>query len=505
MSKIHNILRNGIYSVVYLAFTTILTIIIRKLFVVYFPIEFLGINGLYSNILGLLSLADLGIASIINYNLYQELTKKNNEQINKLMSIYQRLYLVIGIFVFFIGIIFYFLLPFFIKEKDIPWLYVKVVYIIQLLSTVSTYFLAYRRTLLITDQKEYVCVKIDTVFLFIKNILLVISIVVFKNFILYSSIGLVTNLLANLIIYHRCGKEYAFLKKTPVSKVDLKKLHLFKDIKYLLIGKIGGLVYFNTDNIIISSILGLGITGINSNYVMVDRCVNSFVTSAMKGITPTIGNIIYSDDKNLVYDLYKKIDFIYILVASILASGYLTCFQPFITLLFGENYLLPYGYVICLSINTALAIQFQAACDFRSTYGKFENDSKYFLFSAITNLIASIILVKFWGIIGIIVGTILGLCFILYSRIQFVYRIIFNQSFVKYLLHHLLYTILMALELCGVKFVCELITVNNWATWILRGIVSTVLILVLQVITYSPIKSFRELIKYIRDKVIKRK
>lgn len=494
MSGKKNIFINGFYSVTNLLLSMVLTIVIRKFFIMYLSVEFLGINGLYVNILGLLSLADMGVASIISYNLYKELAYNNQRQINKLMSIYQKMYMVIGFFIFVLGLIVFFCLPAIIRERKISWFYINIVYMIQLGSTVGSYFLSYRRTLFIADKKEFVCIKIDTFFLIVKNVLQLISIIRFKNFILYSLVALFTNAFANIAIYIKCGKTYKYLEKTVVTKDDIKALHIFKDIKYLLLGKIGGLIYYNTDNIIITFFLGLNMTGIVVNYSMISNSVNSLITSAMKGITPTIGNLIYRENKERVFTLYNSLDLFYVIIGAIVACGYLNGLQAFIFMFFGNNFILPFGYVICLAINAYIGLQFQAACDFRNTYGQFDNDAKYFLFSAIANLVFSIILIKFWGIIGVIIGTIIGVVFILYSRIQFVFRIILHKPLRNYLIKHLIYSLVTFVELFFVYKICSLILVTDWFMFALRLVSSIVLISVLQIINCLPSRDFKNLI-----------
>ena len=494
MSGKKNIFINGFYSVTNLLLTMVLTIVIRKFFTMYLSVEFLGINSLYVNILGLLSLADMGVASIISYNLYKELAYNNLHQINKLMSIYQKMYMVIGFLVFVLGLIVFFCLPAIIREKKISWVYINIVYMIQLGSTVGSYFLSYRRMLFIADKKEFVCIKIDTFFLIVKNILQLVSIIKFKNFILYSLIALFTNVFANIAIYIKCGKTYEYLEKTVVTKDDIKALHIFKDIKYLLLGKIGGLIYYNTDNIIITFFLGLNMTGIVANYSMISTSVNNLITATMKGITPMVGNLIYRENKERIFTLYNTLDLFYIIIGAIVACGYLNGLQALISLFFGSNFILPFGYVICLAINAYIGLQFQAACDFRNTYGQFDNDAKYFLLSAIANLIFSIVFIKFFGIIGVIIGTIIGVIFILYSRVQFVFRIILHKPLHNYLIKHLMYSLITSVELFFVCKICSFILVTGWFVFALRLVLSIILISVLQLINCLPSRDFRNLI-----------
>lgn len=507
-SRTKNVLHNSIWALFSFFVTGVLGLVTRKVFVKFLQIEFLGLNGLFSNLLGWFSLAELGIASVISYNLYRELGNNNIEEINVLMSIYKVVYAIIGTVVAIVGSVLIFFLPLLIKDNEISLGYARLIYIIQLAGNVSSYFLAYRRTLFICDQKEYICIRIDVILAFIAAITRILVIIFLHSFVIYSLVTLVQNIIANIIIYIWCSRKYSYLKDVKVGKKEIAERHVFKDVKNLLVQKLSLLVYSNTDNIIITSILGLKTTGIVANYVLVTTAIQQLMYASVKGVIPSVGNLVHTESKERILTVYNMLDIFYFIFGSVVACDIIVCMQPFIKLFFGEEFLLPFGYVIGIAIDKHIGMQFENAYNFRSVLGKFEQDRKWWVFSAIANIVFSILLVKFFGIVGIIVGTIAAFVFIAFGRIQFVFKnILTNYSIIKYFLKHLIWIIIFGLQLFLIVFSIKNIPSDTWLWLSIKFIIATIYMIVLQIILFLPYKEFRDLIHYfskaIKPRIIK--
>ena len=251
--RVANVLRNSIYAMTLYVVLAVLGILIRQAFTRHLPIELLGLEGLFTNVIALLSIAELGISTVVSYGLYREIATKNEDEVNMLMSIYRYIYLIIGTLVALIGVILFFFLPWIVRDNSIDWHYVQFVYVIQICTVLSTYFLAYRRTLFTADQKDYICVRIDLVCSFAANLIKFAAIIVWESYTMYALSALGFNILANLIISHRLGREYPFLHTVRVTIQDLRQRKFFVDIKNFLIHKLSYLVYFGTDSIRVSS------------------------------------------------------------------------------------------------------------------------------------------------------------------------------------------------------------------------------------------------------------
>ncbi|WP_022932607.1 lipopolysaccharide biosynthesis protein [Treponema bryantii] len=503
-SRSENVIHNSAWALFNFLVTGFLSLITRKVFVQFLQVEYLGLNGLFSNVLGWFSLAELGIASVISYNLYKELGNNNIDEINVLMSIYKVIYAVIGCAITSIGAILLLFLPILIKDNEVSLGYSRIIYLIQLTGNVSSYFLAYRRTLFICDQKEYTCIRIDIIVAFIAALLRITVIIIFHSFVLYSFVTLLQNIVANCVIYIVCKRRYSYLKSVKISKKEITDRNIFKDVKNLLVQKISLLVYTNTDNIIITKLLGLKTTGVVANYVLVTTAIQQLMYSCLKGVVPSVGNLVHTESKERVLSVYNKLDIFYFIFGSVVACDIIVCMQPFIQLFFGENYLLPFGYVIGIAIDKHIGMQFENAYNFRSALGKFEQDRKWWVFSAVANIVFSVLLVKYFGIVGIITGTIVAFVFIAFGRIQFVFKnILTNASVSKYFLKHFLWTLLFCLQMILVVYVMSKLPKESWMWLFIRFIIASFCMLFMQIVTFLPSKDFKSLIVYVKESVNK--
>lgn len=494
--RVFNVLRNSIYSLASLFLVGILTFAVRKCFVLYLPLELLGVEGLFSNILNMLSLAEMGVSSVIGYGLYRELAHKNEKEINVLMNIYRSIYAMIGVVVGIIGVILFFCLPWIVRHANVDWFYVQFVFVIQIGTALSSYFLAYRRTLFAADQKDFLSVRVDIFCSLASNAVKLCAIIFLHSYLLYAAVGLVFNVLANLIISHRVKVAYPFLHHVRVTWEEMRQRRFFTDIGNFLVHKICYVVY-GTDMVIASSILGLRITALLANYALVQESVYKIMYKALQGIIPSIGNLIHEEDSKKVYLVFRMLDMIYSFIGSYTACIYMIVLQPFITLFFGAEYLLPTSYVITVAINVFLGMQFENVYNFRSTYGYYERDRSYMILSALAKLVLSIILSYKYGVTGIMIGTIIGFLFVAYGRIYIVFRFILKRPILPYLFHHLWNSTLVALEIALVTWVMSYLSLpTSYVGLIVSCILAVILMGVVQVLIFHRTEEFQALFVY---------
>ena len=496
--RIFNVLRNSSYSILSFVFISLLSIFVRKQFTEYLPIELLGIEGLFTNVVSILSLAELGISSVINYSLYKALASNDKNEINIIMNIYRYLYSCVGCFVLFIGVILYFFLPLLLKnEVNISWNYIRLGYFIQIFTILSTYFIAYKRSLFSADQKDYKCIKIDTICKSLDNVVRIVAIMSFKSYVLYALSSLFFNILANVIISHNVDKNYKFITKQKITLDDIRSRNFFKDIKNIVVHKIAGILYGGSDSIIVTFLLNLKIAGQMSNYLLIHNGVYSVLSKVFQGIIPSIGNLVYTESKEKSFKVYRTLDLLYTLFGAYICCMYILFFQKFILLFFGKEFLLPESYVWLLALNVFFAMQFENACNYRNTYGSFEKDRLYMVLSAISKVVIAMLFIKEYGIAGLLIGTIIGLAFIIYGRIIIVFKYILNQSISKYLFRHLIYSAIIVAEILIIRQVITFVNMPlSYTSLILEGILATVLMMLVNVIVFYKTEEFRELLQY---------
>ena len=365
--RVINALRNGLYAVISFGVMAILGFIIRKLFVIYLPIEYLGLEGFFSNVMSILSLAEMGVSTVITYSLYREIANQNKQEILLLMNIYRVIYLFIGVFVLIISIALFFFLPIIVQDKNVDWIYVEFIYSIQIGGVLASYFLAYKRTLFVAAQKEYITSKIDICCTILNCCVKGFAIIFLQSYVIYAVSNLFFNIFANVLISRRLAIEYPFLHSIKITYQDIKRKNFLFDMRNFLIHKISYVIYNGVDSILVSSLLGLKFAGLLSNYILIYMGVYKLICKLLQGIIPSIGNMIYSEDKEKSYRVYCMLDLIYYHISGCVACIYAIVLQPFFTLFFGAQFLLPDAYVIISAINLFLSIQFENAYNFRST------------------------------------------------------------------------------------------------------------------------------------------
>lgn len=400
-----NSLRNVIFGLVGQVFTTMLSFASRTIFIYTLGANYLGINGLFSNILSMLSLAELGVGSAIIYNMYKPLADKDEEQLKSLMSLYKKAYTFIGIFISIVGLSITPFLDKIIKDTpDVP--YLIFIYLLFLLNSVVSYFYVYKSSLIIADQKNYIVTIKQQKFMLIQTIAQIIILLTTKNYIIYLIIQIICSLLINISISKKADTLYPYLKEKNVKKLDdNSRKKIFKHVLAMMSHKVGGVVVNGTDNILISSFVGVFWVGLYSNYVMIIQIINRFLAQIFNSLTASIGNLNAEDDIEKSYKVYKKVLFVNFWLYGFCTICLFILFNPFIKIWIGEKFLLKSNVVFVIILNFFLMGMRQTTCTFNTTLGLFWNDRYKPWAEAIINIVVSIFLLKRMGIIGVFLGT----------------------------------------------------------------------------------------------------
>lgn len=403
-SRIHKSMQTAVAGIAYQIVVLVFSFVSRTIFIRILGSEYLGINGLFSNILTILSLAELGFGSAINYCLYKPLAENDEDKIAALMNFYKKIYNTIAIVVFIVGISLTPFLDYLVNtDKAIP--HLKIYYILILLQTVVSYCFVYKMALFNANQEGYLVTNygIFTYVLqfFLQNIFLILT----HNFSIYLIMSIVCTLLNNILISRKADKTYAYLnKKIYLEKKEKKEI--FKSVKSLFIYRVGGVFLNGTDNILISVMIGTAVVGIYSNYLMIVNAVKGFVTTLFRSVQASIGNLSVSESKDKQIALFKVLDFL----AFVFYGGCAICFwallNEFIFMWLGEKYLLDEIVVAIIVLNFYIPGTLEITTMFRDAIGLFNKTKYVFLLTAIINMFLSIMLGKVWGLAGILAATI---------------------------------------------------------------------------------------------------
>ena len=289
--------------------TILLSFICRTAFIKTIGVGFLGINGLFTSVLGVLSLTELGIGMAMNYSLYKPVAENDIEKIKSLMDVYKTAYRIVAFVVAGIGLV---ILPFLnVLVKGAEGIeHVRLYYLIFLFNTVSTYFVSYKYSLVNADQKNYIISNISAVFSVLMNFFQIFMLVAFKSYILYLVLQATIQLIQKVYTAIFIDKPYPYLKDKNIKPLEKgEKNKIIGNVKALMLHKIGEISVNQTDNIIISAFINVTAVGLVSNYTLITNTVNQFVNIIFNGTIGSLGNLFASDDKEKQYRVFRTMDF----------------------------------------------------------------------------------------------------------------------------------------------------------------------------------------------------
>lgn len=491
---------NSIYATASQIMTVILSFVVRTVFVKMLTVEYLGINGLFSNIITMLSLADLGVGIAIPYTLYKPLAEENKEKIKVLMNFYKKIYNFIGFIVLVIGIMLTPFLGFIIKE--IPNIEnIKIIYILFVINASVSYFFIYKKLLIDSDQKGYIANKIIMICTLIKTVFEIIVLYLTRNYILYLIISIIISILQNVLISIKCNKIYPYITESTndiIKKEDV--IELKKNIFALMIYRIGTVVLTGTDNIIISKILGVVAVGIYSNYLLIESSLTRIISKISEAITASIGNLVVTTDNEKSKDIFYKLMFFNNCIYSLCAILLTVLINPFINLWLGEEYLLSNVCAFAIGLNFYIYGMQNVVSSFRNAYGLFVQGRYRPILMVIVNIIVSIVLAKYIGILGVIIGTIVSRLFItgIYDPI-IVFKYGLKSNVIKYFITYFKYLIIYIFISTISMIVINLIAIENIFTWIITAIILVVIITIIFMIIFHNDEKFTFFLNAIKN------
>lgn len=409
-SRTKKLIRNSSAGAIAFGVQIIITFISRVVFIRCLGIEYLGVNDLYTNILSILSLADLGFETVLMYSLYKPIANNDQRLIRELINTFKKLYRAIAAVIFVLGII---LIPFLskiIKDSGLDNHDLIVYYLFFLANIVCSYLMVYKSALLQADQNVYVVKLVKAFSQLICGILQIILIVVFKNYIAYLVTMLATTIINNLILNHRATRQYSFLTTNNMGTLHKGiKEKLIDNTKSVFLYKIGTTIVNSTDNIFISVILGTTMVGYYSNYYTVTAAITSIIGIFNSSFIPGIGNYLENNkDGKKRQQLFSTILLFYFMNATVFSSILLLCVNQFIQLWVGSEYVLDMYAVLAIIVSFYFQCIAHPMWMFRETAGLFKEIRSCILSMALLNIISSYILGKNFGIAGIIGATTLS-------------------------------------------------------------------------------------------------
>lgn len=459
--RFRNVVRNSFFSVLSQIILIFLGFCSSRVLNHQMGEALVGVNGVISNVLGILSVTELGFSTAVVFHLYRVLDEKDEEKTAALMNLYRRAYQIIAAVIGMLGMGF---LPFihqFMRENPFSVTYIRTIYFLWLLRTVITYLMSYRRSVLIADQREY-AVSIVVLLTNLLNYSAIIFIVTYtRNYILALGLNVFFEAVMNFILNRYVDRRYAYLKKYRKIRIDKEsKKHVFDDMKNIFFSKLSIKILTSTDNLVISGLIGVVVNGLYNNYCMISSSVVNLIMAVSNSLQPTVGNLFLEKDRKKNYDVFRQISFLFFLITSFSFSSLLALMTPFVGgFWLGESYVLDEFTVFFIAVSAAVTILGSPLNIVMSVSGLFQIERNLSIAAAMINIISSIILAGFLGVSGVIIGTILSntICILVRAKVFF-------QKFLKLSIQTYVWEMISYLFLTGVEAFLTVLAVNRTGT-----------------------------------------
>lgn len=474
-SRSLNTSRNAVSGIIKVIVKIALPFIIRTSLLYYLGKEYLGLNSLFSSILSVLNLAELGFSSAVVYRLYKPFADNDKKTVGAYLSYLKKIYRVIGCVVFGVGIVLTPFLPKLINGSypdDINLFFLYFLYLVN--TSVSYFFSGYKRTLIIAAQRmDYINI-VETGLLCLQYIVQIATLVVFRNYVTYIIVMPVTTVVVNLVISVLCQRKYSEYFNKDLLSIQQKKL-MISDVKWVSVYRISEVTRNSFDSIVISSVLGLTLVGIYNNYYYIFSALYSFMVIINESLQASIGNSIAKESKEKNEEDLYKFSIFSLWIILFCCTGLICFYQPVMSLWMGPDMLLPnkdmilfvvYFYV--LNMNNIRNLYFNGN-------GLWRHGAKSYIIESLLNLFFNIVLGRFFGITGVIVATILTIFFCSFIwRSQILFYRYFQKSSKRFYIMQGKMMLTSSIALVASFYFCNLIGNDGIFSFIGRGIICIV-------------------------------
>lgn len=493
--------RNMLFGAVLKIYQIAVPFFMRTAMIYFMGVQYLGLNSLFTSILQVLNLAELGVGSAMVYSMYKPIAEDDETTICALLKLYKIYYYWIG---FIIGVIGLVLTPFIPKliKCDLPAdLNIYLLYWMNLAVTVLSYWLfAYKNSLLQAHQRTDIQSKVALITNTIQYGLQILVLVFLKDYYIYVIVNLVTQALTNVLTAYVATKMYPEYKPAGILPKE-KKEEINRRIRDLFTSKIGAVIVNSVDTIVISAFLGLTVLAVYQNYFFVLNAIIGLVAIIFGACTAGIGNSIIVETKEKNFKDLNVFTFIIAWIAGFCTTCLLCLYQPFMDIWVGKSLELEFSAVICFCIYYFVYEINQLLATYKDAAGIWHEDRFRPLITAMINLILNLILVKTWGIYGVILSTVLstilvGMPWLLHNLFTVLFR---KEELASYLKKLLYYMVITVLESFITYIFCMLVQAEPVITLLLRGILCCIISNVCYFIAYWRTPELKQSVQLINE------
>lgn len=439
--RTYNVIRNVSSGLVYKIISIFLPFILRTVMIHYMGIQYAGLNTLFSSILQVLSMAELGFGSALTFSLYKPLVDNDEKKICELLNLYKIIYRRLGCIILGVGLVLIPFLPHLIKGEYPSNINIYILYGIYLFNTCISYFLfAYKQSLLNANQRNDIVNNVGMITYAVSYSIQILAILIFKNYYVYIIFTPICTVVNNIIIALCAKRAYPNLQcKGKVSTQE--KREIYSKVKALAGHKIGGVVINSLDSIVVSAFLGLSTVAVYGNYYYILSAINGIIDVGYNAILASVGNSIVVEEKQKIYSTFKKLNFIMSWAICFCCVGLICLYQPFMIIWVGKENIFPTSTMIIIVVYFYSQKSRLIGLNYKDAAGLWHLDFWKPYVGLVVNLVVNIILVKVIGVNGVYISTILTMFFVYFPwETWALFKGIFNGSSKEYVKQYFYYT-----------------------------------------------------------------
>lgn len=501
--SIHSRKENSVRNAMYGLFVTFLNVIVsfvnRTFLVKYLGVELLGINGLFTEVIAMMSLAELGVGMAIIYSLYKPIHVNDYKKINQLMSMFRSTYNLIALVIFALGVAALPFIQLIVNGTDVSVGYIRFVFFLFVINSASSYLFSYNTSFINANQKQYVVSLATTVGKVLFTGINILLLYLFESYILYLSLLIVQTLCTNVYLAIYVKKKYPFITyddKLPSGEMK----SIFQDIKHIFIKRVSGVLTSSSTNILISLFVNTVQVGLYSNYVMIFSFVRTLKTQFSNAVKAGIGDLSVSEEHAKCISVLRQLTFMFFMFAIVVCTCLLYAVSDFIYLWIGPEYIMATQVIAVAIFNLFLELFSEPLWQYLEVSGLFKQDKYIAIIGSTLNLLTALILGHFIGIIGIFLGTIVSQIVQMFLKTRLLFKYKYEQSCLGFLFMQL--KMLLAFVVCSmIMFFLSkaLIFDNIYVGIILKIFIAFVISILVGICMFVGSQEERDSIKFVRN------
>lgn len=480
--RVKSTLYNSVAGLINRIAAMVSVFLVRRFFVMNLETEYLGLEGLFSNILGIFSLVEFGLGTAISFDLFEPVHKKDRSQLSSFMMLYKKAYYILGAVIFALSLCFVPLMLNFIKDYTIDGGNIKLYFIIYASGVSVTYFFSYKRTLLFALQKNYIVLMVDSAIKILLSILQIYVLINYHNYLLYLVLIVLANISANIVVSIICDRGHYYDRKCAEPLSEYYKQKIIADVKAIAVTNISWQGIVSTDNIIISLLTGVMNLAKNANYTLMTAAISSIISSVLGGVSASVGDLLAEKDRKKIREYFHRYCFIYFICSSYAALGLFFVSADVITLWVGRDFVFDTCIVFVISFNLFLSLVLKPLGDYQNYSGCFVYYKSYSVVTLLINLSVSVIFAKIWGVIGVFLGSLAAYIFMIIVFANIIYKHIFAEKITGFFCSVFQFVLPMVVSFILLYFMFSEIIINNTAASVIFRIVMVTFVYFISVI-----------------------